>query len=154
MDFFIEAIKIELSEDAYGLRLKTLDFEYPLPGQSLEETMDVLTKNFETVQAKYGKALSKNIVQEDINEISLRIVLYYFYLYNSWRSLYEKERNRSLIFLEKDFEHPYTYDSVIQFFKLRYPNDYAVKCAALLELKVEALLKFETERRDFYDAFR
>ena len=91
---------------------------------------------------------------EELDEICLRVALHYFYLYNSWRSVSEKEKNRSLAFLQKDFSHPNTRDKVIQFFKRTYPNDYAAKSAALLGMKTDELLKYETDNRDFYNAFR
>ena len=154
MIFNIEGIKVELTENQYGLRLNALEDEYPLPGQTLEETREMVTKNFGTVKEKFGKASSNAIPDAELHEVCLGIVLYYFYLYNSWKRQYEKEKDRDLGFLETDFKHPYTYDRVIQYFKRRYPNDYAVKCAALLELTAEQVLAYEAQRRDFYDAFR
>ncbi|HWR34066.1 MAG TPA: hypothetical protein VN451_11080, partial [Chitinophagaceae bacterium] len=88
------------------------------------------------------------------NEVCLKIVLYYFHLYNSWKSLYEKEKDRNLLFLEKDYKHPYTYDKVLQYFKNKYPKDYISKSAALLDIKPEELLKYESDRDYFYNLFR
>jgi len=152
--FYIEKIKVELIEATQGLRLTALDLELPLPGQSIEETKETVGKNFETVKEKYQPAASAIMTTEELDEICLRVTLHYFYLYNSWRSVSEKEKNRSLAFQEKDFSHPNTRDKVIQFFRLKYPNDYAAKSAALLGMKTDELLKYETDNRDFYNAFR
>lgn len=154
MTFYIAAMKIDLTEDAYGLRMAALDSEWPLPGQSLEETRRIITGNFEMVREMYAIASSNAISDEDLNEVSLRVVIYYFYLYNSWKGIYEKEKNRDLTFLEKDFTHPYTYDRVIQFFRNKYPADYADKCAALLAMASDEVLKYESDTHAFYTSFR
>lgn len=154
MFFHIEKIKIELTEDLYGIRLKTATDDLPLPGQTISETMETVRKNFEIVQEEYKKPTPDNIDMDEVNEVCLKIVLYYFYLYNSWKKTNEKEKDRDLTFLPKDFSHPYTYDIVIQYFKSKYPTDYAGKCAVMLGLQVENLLKYEYDRADFYNAFR
>ena len=92
MTFYIEQIKIDLAEDKYGLRLTALDHELPLPGQSIEEAKNTITENFEIVSTKYKKSTLGIIPTEELNEVCLKVVLYYFYLYNSWRSIYEKEK--------------------------------------------------------------
>jgi len=83
MTFYIEQIKIELTEDAYGLRLNALNDVFPLPGQTVAVTKDTITKNFERVIAKYKETAADIVTGEDLNEVSLKIVLHYFYLYNS-----------------------------------------------------------------------
>ncbi len=154
MTFYLEKIKIDLTENPHGLQLLALDEELPLPGQTMEETKDTVTKNFKIVNEKYAKTASSIIPIEELNEICLRLVIYYFYLYNSWRSLYEKEKNRDLTFLDKDFTHPYTYDRVIQFFKNKYPKDYGDKYAVMLGITAIEVLKYEADRHDFYNSFR
>ncbi|CAN5774771.1 hypothetical protein BH10BAC3_BH10BAC3_05190 [soil metagenome] len=96
MIFYIEKIKIELTENAYGLKLNALNDVFPLPGQTVAETINTITKNFDIVSTKYRKIATDIVTAEDLNEVSLKIVFHYFYLYNSWRKLYKKEKNRSL----------------------------------------------------------
>ncbi len=141
-------------EDQYGLRLSALNNGWPLPGQTLEETKEVITKNFELVKEKYADVSSNSIYPEDLLEVCLRIVIHYFYLYNLWRSIYPQEKNRNLTFLSKDYDHPYTYDMIIQFFKNKYPGAYASKSATMLNLTTEEVLRYEEERHDFYSRFR
>jgi hypothetical protein len=154
MTFYIEKIKIDLTEDQYGLQLKALDEKLPLPSQTIEETKAIVTKNFDLVKEKFYETSATIIAIEDLNEVCLRIVLHYFYLYNTWKNIYEKEKNRDLTFLDKDFSHPNTYDKIIQFFKNKYPKDYAPKCAVMLGIKATELLKYEADKQDFYNSFR
>jgi hypothetical protein len=154
MTFDIEQIKIDLVENQYGLQMTVFNDGYPLPGQSIGETKDTITKNFGIVKGKYLQLASDTISPEELNEISLKVVIHYFYLYNSWKSQYEKEKNRDLTFLDKDFDHPNTYDKVIQFFKNKYPREYAAKCAILLGKTADELLKYEGNNNDFYNSFR
>jgi hypothetical protein len=154
MIFFIEKIKIELTENQYGLQLERANGATPLPGQTLAEATDTIQKNFESVKAHYGKLASETIPPDELNEVCLKIVLHYFYLYNSWKYSNEKEKDRDLTFLPKDFQHPNTYDLIINYFKNKYPKDYAIKCASLIEKTADELLKYEYDQAAFYNAFR
>lgn len=150
----IEKIEIELIEDQYGLKMTAFENKYPLPGQTLEETQAVLTKNFDIVKEKYLQASLDIIDTDDLHEVCMKIVLHYFYLYNTWKSMYEKDKNRDLTFLDKDFNHPNTYDKIIHHFKYKYPNDYAEKCAVLMGKSKEEVLQYEANTNDFYNSFR
>lgn len=154
MTLFIEQMEIELTEDQYGLRLTWGDNRLPLPGQTLATTTDLLQKNFATVKGRFSQIASDDITAEELHEVSLKVVLHYFYLYNSWKYSNENEKDRDLAFLQKDFHHPYTYDTILQYFKLKYPGDYALKCACLTEKTADELLKYEYDRNSFYNSFR
>lgn len=154
MIFTIETLQIDLIENQYGLHMTAFTDEFPLPGQTLEETKSVITNNFKIVKEKYIKAASNGVSLDDINEVSLKIVIHYFYLYNTWKSLYEKEKDRDLTFRQEDYTHPNTYDKIIQFFRNKYPKDYVEKCAIILEIPPEILSKYEYDRHEFYSSFR
>ena len=83
MIFFIENIRIELTENIHGLTLTTSSGELPLPGQNILETTEILQSNFKIVQKHFIKLSEDKINAEDLHEICLKIVVYYFYLYNS-----------------------------------------------------------------------
>lgn len=154
MTFYIENIKLEINTDAYGVQLEALDKAWPLPNQSLEETKRILTENFSMVCQKYLPHTTGIILPEDLHAVCLQIVVHYLYLYNMWRGLYEKEKNRDLAFLEKDYTHPDTYDMIIWFFKNKYPKDYADICSTMLGISSLEVLKFEADRHAFYASFR
>jgi len=154
MVFFIKNIKIELTENIHGLTLTTSSGEFPLPGQNISETTEILQSNFEIVQKHFIKPSEDKINAEDLHEICLKIVVYYYYLYNSWRTSNPNKKSIDLNFLKKDFDHPYTYDIIIQYFKNKYPEDYEHKSSVMLDIPVEKLLKYEYDRAEFYKAFR
>ena len=154
MVFYIETMQIELIENQYGLQLTMGDYQSPLPGQTIAETTDTIKRNFEILKSQYAKTASGTIEVKELNEVCLKIVLYFFGLYNSWKYANEKEKDRDLTFLPKDFSHAHTMDIIIQYFKNKYPKDYAGKCASILDIPVAELLKYEYNRNDFYDSFR
>lgn len=154
MTFYIEQIKIDLIENQYGLQLTTTDVVLPLPGQTFAETMDIIHKNFRILKSHYLKTASSEIEPAELNEVCLKIVLHFFGLYNSWKYSNEKHKDLDLTFHPKDFNHPYTQDIIIPYFKNKYPNDYAGKCGSLLGLSAAELLRDESNRADFYNDFR
>jgi hypothetical protein len=154
MTFYLEGIKLDLTQVTHGLRLDALDSTWPLPGQTPEETKRILSENFEVVRQKYADLSAGSISPEDLHEVCLHIAIYYFFLYNSWKYSNPKHKDRSLSFPPEDFTHPYTYDKIIHFFKLRYPDEYAAKSAILLDMTPDAVVKYEADRHAFYASFR
>lgn len=154
MKFFVENIKIELTENIHGLTLTTSSSNLPLPGQNILETTEIIQSNFEIVKEHFIKLSEDKIDADDLHEICLKIVIYYFYLYNSWRSSNLNKKSIDLNFQKKDFDHPYTYDIIIQYFKNKYPENYEHKSSVMLDIPVEKLLKYEYDRAEFYKAFR
>ncbi|HRG32887.1 MAG: hypothetical protein JNK69_09935 [Saprospiraceae bacterium] len=154
MVFYIEKIKIELSENIHGIHLTTEFQNYPLPGQTIEETIKTVTQNFKIVHDHFSKSAKDKIDADDFNEVCLRIVLYYFYLHNSWRTTNSKFEKIDLTFQTKYYSHPNTYDILIQFFKNRNPNEYIEKCSTILDVTIEYLKKYEYDRDYFYNLFR
>ncbi len=154
MTFYLEKIKIELTENQYGLQLESGDTKLLLPGQTFAETMDIINKNFEILKSQYLKTASSTIETVELNEVCLKIVLFFFGMYNSWKYSNEKQKDLDLTFQAKDFNHPYTQDIIIPYFKNKYPNDYADKCASILGITPEKLLTDEYNRAAFYNDFR
>lgn len=154
MTFYIENIKIELTENKHGLQLTTADGKLLLPGQTFAETMDIIHRNFEILKSQYLKTASSTIETVELNEVCLKIVLFFFGIYNSWKYSNEKQKDLDLTFQPKDFNHPYTQDIVVQYFKNKYPNDYAGKCGSILGITADKLLRDEYNRASFYNDFR
>lgn len=155
MIIYIEQIKIELTENQYGGLYLTMGGQKNLlPGQSFEQAETIIRKNFEILKSQFLKTASSKIKIEELNEVCLKIVLYWYGLHNSWKYSNEKEKDRDLSFQLKEIQHPYTMDILIPYFKNKNPNDYAEKCASLLDISTDKLLKDESDRAFFYASFR
>jgi hypothetical protein len=72
-------------------------------------------------------------------------------MYNLWREMYKREKNRDLTFLDKDFESISTADEIIYFFKHKYPDNYARKCEVLLNMTPDKFKDFEATRVLFFN---
>jgi len=154
MVFQIEHLKIELTENEYGIILNAFNDSIPLPGQSFQGTKEIVLHNFKLVKTHFLKFYNSEIEIEEFHDVCLKIVIHYFYIYNLWRNYNEKEKDRDLKFLKKDLNHPNTYDMVMQYFKNKYPAEYLTKSSQFLNQTLDKLKKYEYNRDEFYNAFR
>lgn len=150
MKFSLDSNEINLKAEKQGLRLTSKAGDnLLLANVSEEETEDMVRKNYACVKEFYSQKASAEIQATDLEAVSLKIVLHYFYMYQLWRSIYEKEKNRSLAFLSGDFDHPGTADEIISYFKGKYRRNYRAKCAAMLGMNAEEFSRYEKGREDF-----
>jgi hypothetical protein len=63
--------------------------------------------------------------------------------------MYKRETNRDLTFIQKDFEHPYTSDTIVDYFKNRYPDNYVNKCEVMLNMTTEQVRKYVIRKEQF-----
>ncbi len=63
--------------------------------------------------------------------------------------MYKRQANRDLTFLQKDFEHPYTSYHIIDYFKNKYPDNYADKCESMLEMTTEQFAEYLLRKEQF-----
>ncbi len=153
MTFYVDHIEVDLSNESGGLRLRTSDDNLMLANQTIEETRSTVEKNHRIVKEHYQKVVNNIVDPHDLAAVSMRIVLHYLYMYNLWRTMYKRESKRDLTFRDKDFEHPYTKDKIIEYFKNKYPFDYSVKCETILRMSTEKFNEYEKNRQDFYEMF-
>jgi len=149
----IDNMKMVIEQENQGLRLKTDTDNLLLQNQTYDETVRMVNTNYEIVKNYFQKKVDTYIDSIDLKQVCLRIALRHFYMYNLWRTMYKKERNRDLTFLHKDFDHPQTNDIIIQFFKDRYPNNYSNKCEAMLDMSPEEFKAYDKNRQDFQNMF-
>jgi len=117
--------------------------------QTYEETKSVIEKNYKIVKDHYRGKINALITEIDLENFSLKIVLNYFAMYNTWRTMYKREKNRDLTFLQKDFEHPSTSYIIINYFQKQYPDNYADKCELLLNMSGEQFLEYMKFKEQF-----
>lgn len=152
MIFTLDTNEITLQPEGQNLRLTTHSGDnLLLTNPTPSETQSVITHNYHLVKAHFAPNLNAEITSADFEKVCLKIVLGHFYIYQMWRSLYEKEKNRDLTFLEKDFNHPSTSDTVISYFKSTYPKKYASKSAAFLGMTLDQFEQHEKNRQLFMD---
>ena len=150
----LENITLSLLSKGGDVRVKSDKQNIILSNQSIGIVSELIKHNFDVVYSYYKLMISETKEKfdyEDINQVSIAIVLYYLYMYNSWRSMYKKQENKDLRFNEKDFSHPSTHDIIFNYFKTKYPNDWEEKCAVLLRMELRKLEVYYKTREDFYN---
>ncbi len=150
----IENITLSLLSEGGNVRIKSGKENILLANQSLDAVATLVNNNFSIVINHYKLMINKVQKEfnfEDINFVSISIVFYYLYMYNSWRILYKKQENKDLKFYEKDFSNPSTYDIVCNYFKTKYSNDWEEKCAVLLGMELREFKAYYKTREDFYN---
>jgi hypothetical protein len=149
MNFTIDKINIDIKAESNGIRLITENENWLLPNQTIDETKIIIEKNYKIVKNHFKKKIGEVINEIDIENVCLNIVLNFFQMYNHWRSMYEREKNRDLTFLDKDFEHPYTSHRIIDYFKRKYPDIYAEKCEWMLGMTSEEFKEYVLRKEQF-----
>lgn len=152
MIFYLDSNEVKLELEAKGIRLTTnSENNILLANVTMNETKEIIIKNYNIVKEHYQPKINDKISSVDLERISLKIVLHYFYMYQLWRAIYRREKNRDLKFLHKDFNHPYTSDEIISYFKGAYPKNYSSKCEIMLDMSTNKFKDYEKNRQAFYD---
>jgi len=149
MTFNLDNIIASISDEDNGIRLTTEDENWFIPGQTLDETKTVIEKNFKIIQGHFQDKLGEIVTGADLSNVSLKIALRYFQMYNQWRTMYKRETNRDLTFIEKDFEHPYAFYAIVDYFKKRYPDNYIAKCEIMLNMTTEQTKEYIIRKEQF-----
>jgi hypothetical protein len=149
----IDNLIINIEQEDKGIRLKTDVDNLFLENQTLKETKEIIKKNYKIVKKHFQLRTGTIVTPIDLKQICLKIVFNYLYMYNLWRGMYRRETNRDLTFLSKDFDHPQTDDIIIQFFKEKYPTNYADKCEIMLKMSPENFKTYAKNRQDFQEMF-
>lgn len=149
MTFNIDHIIVRIDNEVNGIRLTTETENLLLQNQTFIETKSVIEKNYKIVKEYFQDKMSATITETDLENFSLKIVLHFFYMYNLWRTMYKKEKNRDLTFLGKDFKHPYTSYHIIDYFKNKYPDNYMDKCETILEMTSEQFKDYLISKEQF-----
>lgn len=150
----VESITLYLSVEGKNVRVEHGNENIILLNQSIDIVSALIECNYEIVVNHYRLMLHKagrNINQYDLNAVSLSIVLYYLYMYNSWRIMYKKQGNRDLTFEEKDFVNPTTYDILFSYYKRNNPDSWEDICSDLLGLNIDQLRIYYRNREAFYN---
>jgi hypothetical protein len=63
--------------------------------------------------------------------------------------MYKREAKRDLTFIQKDFEHPSTSSHIVDYFKKKYPDNYADKCEIMLGMTSEQFKEYAIRKEQF-----
>ena len=144
---FLDNIEIEIKRVSDKVHIIYNNEEFILLTDiDIKEITTLIGKNYNIVKSKIN---NENINSNDINIITIKIILYYLSTYILWRRMYSKEKNRDLTFIEKDLHNPQTNDIIINYFKKEYPNHYVEKCSILLNKPVSETILYIKNREDF-----
>lgn len=148
----IENICLSLLSAGDCVRVKSDNKNIILSNQNVENVSELIKHNFKVVNNHYKSMIDNGGGNfNEINVVSIAIVLHYLFMYNSWRRMYKKQENKDLRFNEKDFRHPSTHDILFNYFKTKYPGDWEGKCAVLLEMDEAELKAYYKSRVEFYN---
>ena len=152
MTFNLDNIKVAISDENNGIRLITEDENWLIPRQTFDETKTIIEKNFKIIREYFLEKVGAAISQSDLNNVCLKIALSYFQMYNHWRSMYKREANRDLTFLQNDFDSTGTIHTVIGYFQNMYPENYEDKCEVMLgmsnaKLKEAVISKYQYDNK-------
>jgi len=163
MQFTIDDISIELNQEGQDVRLRMNDInvydhyylinEFALPNQTVDSVKNIVVDNYRVVKHHYAAKVGNSIAEGDLGMVSLQIVLKKLHMYNMWRIMYRQDRGRDLKFITDDFENQDTRWFVIQFFRAKYPDDYAAKSGLILGMSEDELRRYEKGVRDSIDQF-
>jgi hypothetical protein len=149
MTLTIDHIFIKINKEDNGIRLTTDNENWFIPNQTIEETKKILEINYKIVKGHFQDKTGQVVTDTDLENVCFKIVLHYFQMYNHWRTMYKRQTNRDLTFLQKDFEHPYTSYQIIDYFKNKYPDNYADKCETMLEMTSEQFKEYSIRKEQF-----
>jgi hypothetical protein len=91
----LENITLSLLGEGGDVRVKSNKENIVLSYQSIDTVSELIKHNFDVVSSHYKLMISETKDKfdfEDIDQVSITIVLYYLYMYNSWRSMYSQNR--------------------------------------------------------------
>jgi hypothetical protein len=152
MTFNLDSNEIKIQPEDRGIRLtSSVGDSQLLSNVTIDETEEIVAKNYYIVKEHYKQIIGNKILETDLQKISIKIVLRFFYMYQLWRTMYAKEKKRDLTFLQKDFNNLSTADTIVSYFKTTYPNSYTDKSETMLDMTADEFKEFEKSRKAFFD---
>jgi len=153
----LENLIINLEKDGDNVIVKYGDNSAVLFSQTSENISALLERNFHLVYNFFRSKITNYNFEEkneidDLAYLSLRIVVHYLYMYNSWRIQYKKSKAyENLDFKTKDFFNTSTNDMIISFYKKQLPDNWKLLCAKLLDLTADEFDVYYRQREHFYN---
>ena len=122
--------------------------------QSIPILSEVLLQNFNSVNSYFKVNAEKydgNFDLDDIEKISIEIVLDYLYIYNIWKNKYTRPKYQDLSFKDEDFTDSRTFDIVTSYYKEKFRDSWKTYSTELLGMDTDAFDKTLENRTNFYN---
>ena len=124
-----------------------------LAEQQIDRVKTVIEQNFLTVGSFYRARISRESTvefhDEDIDKISMAIVLYYLFTYNGWRVQYKRPKYENLEFKNEDFDFAFTNDIIFRYCRKLYPADWDIRSGVLMGMDLGKLRWYYEEREKY-----
>jgi len=133
------------------VRVTTEGHSVILEDQTIENVSRILIRNFDVVKSFYDSRLRSNLTitvdNVDLSTISISIVLRHLHTYNMWRRMYRTFKNHDLHFLEEHFDAWEAKDTILYYFRSKYPTEWEAKCCILMDLSLAQLYEYQKMRQ-------
>jgi hypothetical protein len=153
MTFELNSLTLTLLEEGNKVRVRTDGTSALLAEQTVDQVKNIIQRNFTMVNAFYRNRVASHpgsgISLEDLDRISIFLVIRYLYMYNHWRIQYRRPKYENLDFKNEDFDFPTTDDKIFRYFEKEYPADWKAKCCVLLNMDLAKLESYYEERQKF-----
>lgn len=153
-------VEVRITQEDKNVRLIGLDerisgdINIVFLNQSVNVVAAKIEENFSVVKAFYkvnlvAQARDVEIDSLDLDLVCIKLVNYFFRMYNSWRN--HGSSHQSLGFELSVLGQADAYDIIIRHFKARYPSDWMPKVGLLVGRSLEDLEHWYIERQKFYN---
>jgi len=151
----LEKIVLELVKENNDVRVYLPTRSIIFSEQKIKNLSSIIQHNFKEVDTHYRSMIAQHpeisFDLDDIHTISMKIVLSFLYIYNSWRVQYRRKKYDNLDFKEEDFNSARAADVIFDYYRVNYPADWQEKCAVLMGKDLESLKQYFQDRQDFHN---
>ena len=143
-----------IREDPNGSRVLLLQRSVLFRNLGAAETARVIDEAMKKVIPWLDANVSASglaIEQRHIEEVALRVVLSWLYMYNLWRSLYPEHRNHPLTVGSHELRQAQTFDQCYDYCKHVFGADFRRYVAALLGLTAANYANVEKRRQEYWN---
>jgi len=154
LKILLDKIELDISKTLFGKVNVAFDGSSTYVSDSKDRVIEIIKGNYEIIKAHYISNLSQNqlndIDNDDLNAISVKILIYYLNQYSRWKEQYKKS-NYDIKFYDKDFGHPSTHDIIIFYLKEKYPDKWKIISEKYINMTSEEFELYWTNRMAYFN---
>jgi len=154
LKIILDKIELYISKKLFGKVKIEFNGQTILINDKKVRVVDTIKYNYEKIKAHYISNLSKTQSSkfdfEDLNSISVKILIHYLDQYSRWKEQYTKS-NYDITFYEKDFDHPNTNDIIILYLKEKHPNNWKTISEKYINMTTKEFDSYWTNRLAYFN---